>query len=75
MTDKLKWTPTDVLKRHERCGTEFCTLHAAAPDLYDALLAAPEPPLEGTPHVDDFEAAYTAWFRGPRVKALRKAKP
>lgn len=31
-------SPTDsALKRHERCGTEFCTLHAEAVEMLIAL--------------------------------------
>jgi len=31
----MKPTP---IERHKRCGTDFCSLHKAAPDLVEALL-------------------------------------
>ena len=53
-------------------------LIASAPDLYDALLAAPEPPHYHRVRRDVWsptEQAYSNWYEGPRAAALRKARP
>lgn len=73
-----KMTP---LERHQaRCGTEFCTLHVAAPNLLAALESAPEPltALQASDRIrliDFHEDTYRAWFHGPRAAALAKVKP